>query len=167
MRLENPFHEGEIFVQQWFGEVEMAQQNGQIIADTLPKGALKLIEQQSMMILGSVDAQQNIWASVVFGSPGFIKPIDEETIEIDLNQTAVNPDDPFWANIQTDKRIGILVIELSSRRRLRINGTITQLTRDRLRLDVLESYPNCPKYIQRRHIFRNPDSTTAKPAFQS
>lgn len=167
MRLENPFHEGELLVQQRVGEVEMAQQNGQIISDTIPKGALKFIEQQSMAILGSVDERQNIWASMLFGSPGFIKPVDGKTIEVDLTQTILSSDDPLWTNIQTDKRIGMLAIELSSRRRLRINGTIGQLTSDRLRLDVLESYPNCPKYIQRRHIFRNPDSTVAKPDFQT
>jgi predicted pyridoxine 5'-phosphate oxidase superfamily flavin-nucleotide-binding protein len=167
MRLENPFHDGERFVQQRVGEVEMAQQNGQIISDTIPKGALKFIEQQSMVILGIVDARQNIWASVLFGSPGFVKPVDEKAIEVDLTQTVLNSGDPFWANIQANKRVGILAIELSSRRRLRINGTIAQLTRDRLRLDVLESYPNCPKYIQRRHPFPNPDSTRAKPDFQS
>jgi uncharacterized protein len=167
MRLENPFHEGELLVQQRVGELEMAQQNGRVINDTIPKGALKFIEQQSMVILGSVDARQNIWTSVLLGSAGFIKPIDEKVIEIDLTQTILNPDDPFWTNIETDRRLGILAIELSSRRRLRINGTIAQLTRDRLRLDVLESYPNCPKYIQRRHIFRNPDSIDTKPEFQS
>jgi uncharacterized protein len=166
MRLENPYHEGELLVQRRVGEAEMAQRNGQVIADTIVGGALKFIEQQPMVILGSVDAQQNVWASVLFGSPGFIKPIDSQAIEFDLTQAMLNPDDPFWANIQTEKRIGMLVIELSSRRRLRINGTIAQLTSDRLRLDVLESYPNCPKYIQRRHAVRNATSTVAKQCTQ-
>jgi uncharacterized protein len=166
MRLENPFHEGELLVQQRVGEAEMAQRNGHAIADTIVKGALKFIEQQSMAILGSVDAQQNIWASMLFGSSGFIKPVDDKAIEVDLTQAVLNPDDPLWTNIETDRRIGMLAIELSSRRRLRINGTIVRLASDRLRLDVLESYPNCPKYIQRRHIFRNPDSTVAKQCAQ-
>jgi uncharacterized protein len=155
MRLENPFHEGELLVQQRVGEADMAQRNGQIISDTIVKGALKFIEQQSMTILGSVDARQNIWASMLFGSPGFIEPVDDKTIEVDLTQAILNSDDPLWTNIQIEKRIGMLAIELASRRRLRINGRIDRLSVDRLRLDVLESYPNCPKYIQRRQLVLN------------
>jgi uncharacterized protein len=166
MRLESPFHEGELQVQQQVGETIAAQQNGQIIADTIVKGALKLIEQQHMVVLGSVDAQQNIWASVLFGSPGFIKPVDPQAIEIDLTQAILNPHEPFWANIQTEHQIGMLVIELASRRRLRINGTIAQLTRDRLRLNVLESYPNCPKYIQRRQLVLKLSTAATKPCAQ-
>lgn len=155
MGFENPFHEGELLVQQQAGEVGEAQQNGRIIADTLLKGAFKFIEQQPMVILGSVDAQHNIWASVLFGHPGFIKPVDPQTIEFDLTQAILQPDDPFWVNIHHDTCIGMLVIEFASRRRLRINGTITQKTSEQLSLHVLESYPNCPKYIQRRQLNLN------------
>jgi len=155
MRLENPFHEGELLVQQKVGEELLAQQNGQIIANTIPKGALKFIEQQPMVIIGSVDPQQNIWASALFGEPGFAKPIDPQTIELDLTSVISHPHDPFWANILQCDRIGMLVIELASRRRLRINGTISQTASKQLRLNVLEAYPNCPKYIQRRHLSPN------------
>jgi len=44
-----------------------AQQNGRIIADKILKGALKFIEQQPFVVLGSVDRQQNIWASILCG----------------------------------------------------------------------------------------------------
>ncbi|MBW4443370.1 MAG: pyridoxamine 5'-phosphate oxidase family protein [Plectolyngbya sp. WJT66-NPBG17] len=160
MQLESPFHEGELLVQQRVGEAISAQQNGQIIANTLPRGALKFIEQQRMVVLGSVDAQQNIWASLLFGLPGFIKPIDSQAIEFDLTHASLNPCDSFWANIQTEPQVGMLMIELASRRRLRVNGSIAQLTSDRFRLDVVESYPNCPKYIQRRQMVPNLDLTT-------
>jgi predicted pyridoxine 5'-phosphate oxidase superfamily flavin-nucleotide-binding protein len=46
----------------------------------------------------------------------------------------------------------MLAIELASRRRLRINGTIAHESDALLQLQVKESYPNCPKYIQRRQI---------------
>lgn len=57
MRLENPYHEGELLVQQQVGEAIEAEQNGRVIVDSILKGALKFIEQQPMVILGSVDAQ--------------------------------------------------------------------------------------------------------------
>jgi uncharacterized protein len=155
MQLKSPFHEGELSVQQRVGETIPAQRNGQIIADTILNGAIEFIEQQKMVVLGSVDSQQHVWASLLFGLPGFIKYIDARAIEFDLTQATLNPLDPFWTNIQTEHQIGMLAIELASRRRLRINGTIERLTSDRLRLNVLESYPNCPKYIQRRQLALN------------
>ncbi len=160
MQLKSPFHEGELLVQQRVGETIPAQRNGQIIADTILKGAIEFIEQQKMVVLGSVDSQQHVWASLLFGSPGFIKYIDARAIEFDLTQATLNPLDPFWTNIQTEDRVGMLAIEFASRRRLRINGTIERITSDRLRLNVLESYPNCPKYIQRRQLLLN--STNVK-----
>jgi predicted pyridoxine 5'-phosphate oxidase superfamily flavin-nucleotide-binding protein len=48
--------------------------------------------------------------------------------------------------------VGMLLIDLATRRRLRINGRITRSTPGQLRLDVDAAYPNCPKYIQRRHL---------------
>ena len=101
MQLKNPFHEGELSVQQRVGETIPAQRNGQIVADTILKGAIEFIEQQKMVVLGSVDSQQHVWASLLFGSPGFIKYIDARAIEFDLTQATLNPLDPFWTNIQT------------------------------------------------------------------
>jgi uncharacterized protein len=162
MRLKDSFHEGELFAQQQVGEEMMARQNAQIITETIAKGALKFIAQQRLVVLSSVDAQQHVWASVLLGSPGFIDSIDPQTIEFDLTKVILNPEDPLWANIQIESQIGILAIELASRRRLRINGKVACITSDRLELNVLESYPNCPKYIQRRHLIDNPNSAVAK-----
>jgi uncharacterized protein len=148
--------------------VEIAQRNGRIIADKIIPGALKFIEQQPMVVLGSVgdreathnEYRQNVWASVLFGSPGFMTAVDQSTVEFDLNQAICNSLDPFWTNIEHNPQIGMLVIELATRRRLRINGEVTRLSETRLRLNVSESYPNCPKYIQRHHITRNHKSTS-------
>lgn len=44
----------------------------------------------------------------------------------------------------------MLLIELDTRRRLRVNGRVERRG-EHLRLHVEQAYPNCPKYIQRRH----------------
>ena len=159
MRIQDPFHEGELLVQQEAGERAKGEQNGRIIADSIIKGAFKFIEQQSMVILGSVD-DRNIWASILLGHPGFIRAVDPQTVEFDLKQAFINYSDRLWTNIDRENRIGMLVIELASRRRLRINGAITKTPSNKLQLQVLESYPNCPKYIQRRQLSLN---ASAKP----
>ncbi|MEL6538794.1 MAG: pyridoxamine 5'-phosphate oxidase family protein, partial [Bacteroidota bacterium] len=45
--------------------------------------------------------------------------------------------------------IGLLFLELSTRRRFRASGTVIR-QQDRLHIRLAEAYPNCPKYIQRR-----------------
>ena len=152
MRIENPYHEGELSMQQRVGEVDQGRRNGRVIAESILRGALKYIEQQPVAVFGSVDDEENIWASVLVGNPGFMRAPDERTVELDVAQTARNRQDPFWTNIEDNFQVGLLVIDLATRRRLRINGRISRVAQERLRLEVAESYPNCPKYIQRRHI---------------
>ena len=152
MPIPNPYHEGELRVQELAGELQDAQHTGRAIADAIIRGALKFIAQQPMAVLGSVDHDQNVWASILFGRPGFMTAPDEKTVEFDLSQAGINQHDPFWTNIEQNPRVGMLLIELATRRRLRINGEVSRPSADRLRLAlaVAESYPNCPKYIQRR-----------------
>jgi hypothetical protein len=104
-----------------------------------------------MAVFGSLDREKNVWASVFVGTPGFMQAEDDRTVTFDLSRMMPNLDDPFWENIQRNSHVGMLAIELASRRRLRINGTITHVSDTALQLHVEESYPNCPKYIQKRH----------------
>jgi hypothetical protein len=62
-----------------------------------------------------------------------------------------SPDDPVLHRLSIGRDLGILGIELASRRRLRINGAVERISADEIGVLVRESVPNCPKYIQRRH----------------
>ncbi len=152
MRIDEPFHEGELLVQQRANEAEIAQRNGGVIAETILKGALQFIGQQPLAVLGSLDADGKVWASVLVGEPGFLSASDERAVELDVTQRRSAEDDPFWTNIETNGAVGMLVIDLATRRRLRINGQIRRLDDTRLVFGVGQAYPNCPKYIQRRHL---------------
>lgn len=44
----------------------------------------------------------------------------------------------------------MVVVEFAARRRVRINGTLTQVTGGGLVLEVEQAYGNCPQYIQQR-----------------
>ena len=152
MRTEIPYHEGELLVQQRVGVIGEGRRNGRAISDSILGGALEFINQQPMAVLGSLDKELNVWASVLVGQPGFMTAVDERTVEFDLTRMVKNAEDPFWANVEDRSKVGMLVIELATRRRLRINGRLMRRASDKLRLDVEASYPNCPKYIQRRLI---------------
>ena len=151
MKIENPYHEGELEVQARVGVLDEGAMNSRVIQDSIIKGALKFINQLPMAVFGSIDRDENVWASVFIGAPGFMQAENERTVNFDLTGIRRNTDDPFWANIQRNQKVGMLAIELATRRRLRINGTISRISDDYLRLHVEESYPNCPKYIQRRY----------------
>jgi predicted pyridoxine 5'-phosphate oxidase superfamily flavin-nucleotide-binding protein len=152
MKIENPYHEGELQVQARVGVLDEGAMNSRVIQDSIIKGALRFINQLPMAVFGSLDQEENVWASVFVGTPGFMQAEDERLVNFDLTTMVHNPHDPFWKNIQENPQVGMLAIELASRRRLRINGTITRESDELLQLQVKESYPNCPKYIQRRQV---------------
>lgn len=149
------FHEGERAIQRRAGEESIAARNGAVIGPEIPKGAIPFLSRQAMAVVGSVDADGTPRASALFGRPGFMVAPDARTVVFDLAQVARDGDDPMWSNLDRDPRLGLLAIELASRRRLRVNGTVSRDgTRDggSLVLAADEAYPNCPKYIQRRNL---------------
>ncbi len=150
MAINNLYHEGELAVQQRVDEIEMARINSGAIDETILAGALRFIEQQPMVVIGSMDTQGRVWASTLFGNPGFIRALDNHTLELDLSQPRSAEDEPLWTNLAKNPNVGLLIIELGSRRRIRINGRARKISAERILIDVERAYPNCPKYIQRR-----------------
>jgi hypothetical protein len=145
------FHAGELAVQLRAGESQMARMNAGALSDRIPGGAIPFLAQQPMAVAASTAADGAVWASVLVGEPGFISAADAHTVKIDISMPPAAMDDPLWANLQHDNTVGLLVIELGSRRRLRINGKTSLEDGRQLKVDVGVAYPNCPKYIQRRH----------------
>jgi uncharacterized protein len=164
MSAENPFHEGELKAQRLAGETAEAESNSAMISGTIMAGAINFIRAQEMAIISSVDAEGRRWASFVFGEKGFLQPVDRMTLRVEINPAEADREDPLWNNIQNPQRIGLLVIDLATRRRLRVNGPVHR-DGDSLEIQVMESYPNCPKYITRREISirpRGPKQVVAK-----
>lgn len=152
MSINQPFHEGETFVQERLGVAEEARRIGRVVGSSIAEGARGFLSQQTMAVVGSVDSRGEVWASMLLGEPGFLKVIDEKDLEIDLDRVFRDLGDPLWGNFQSDSRVGTLVIDLATRRRLRVNGRLWAKGSARLRLEVEEFYPNCPQYIQRRRL---------------
>lgn len=153
----SPFHRGELEVQQLAGEQAIASRTGNLVEKSVPLRALDFIRQQCIVWVGIEDYEGLLWAFPLFGSPGFINPNEGELIEIELNENFPIPD-KWLNNLQKGKAIGCLVIELSTRRRLRINGIIKEINARQLRIDVQQAYPNCSKYIRKRDMLEMPGS---------
>lgn len=149
---DSPYHAGELAVQVRASETGQALRNGRAISNHISGGAVSFIQQQAMVTIGSMDCQGQVWASVIFGQPGFIRATDERTLDLDLVQAGVSADDPLWSNLNTNTSVGLLLIDLGSRRRFRVNGKIHEIDTQHYVINVEQAYPNCPKYIQRRHL---------------
>lgn len=153
MSTDSPFHPGEREVQELTGERSIADKVGRLVASEIPQRAIEFIAQQRMLVIGSVDPSGTPWASLIFGAEGFVAGSEDgREIVIDLAQTNITPADIVWDNLDSDSRIGMLVIEMHSRRRLRINGRIIERSDSRISIQTHEAYPNCPKYIQKREL---------------
>jgi predicted pyridoxine 5'-phosphate oxidase superfamily flavin-nucleotide-binding protein len=159
MQARSPFHPGELMVQERAGESGVAGRNGAMIADTIMAGALPFLREREMFVVGGSSPQGEVWASVLFGPPGFVESRDGKTLSIHLDPDARDGDDPFWESIAPESAIGGLAIDLATRRRLRVNGRVAASEPGLLTVAVAEAYPNCPKYIQRRILRRRPDSS--------
>jgi len=155
MRWDNVFHEGELKVQERAGEQLGAEANSAMISDKIMSSAFNFIRQQQMVVVSSRDRNGQRWVSLLFGPTGFLQPVDKQTLQIRLPLQERDSRNPLWTNLPSDRRVGILIIELATRRRIRINGEVT-LNDQELTIAVSESFPNCPKYITRRPIAFDP-----------
>jgi uncharacterized protein len=149
--LAGPFHEGELCAQRLAGEAAEGEANGAMIDDKLMAGALRFIRAQKMAIVSSRDAQGRRWASLLAGAAGFMEPEDRKTLTISIDPAENDPSDVLWENLRGDEHLGVLIIALENRQRLRVNGR-ARLAEGRLTVQVEESFANCPKYITRRAI---------------
>lgn len=146
------FHRGERLIQERAGETAQADRNISVLTDAVISGARPFIGKQSMAVLASVDADGGVWASVLFGQPGFAHTETGKSVVLAVPAGERGGSDPFWANIDANPSIGMLFIELGSRRRYRVNGKLAAADGAGIEVGVIEAYPNCPKYIQRRNL---------------
>ncbi|WP_296000836.1 pyridoxamine 5'-phosphate oxidase family protein [Rugamonas sp.] len=152
------FHAGERTVQRRAGEQAIADRNIAVLSDTVIGGGRPFIAKQFMVALASVDASGAPWASLLFGAPGFLHTDDGRSIHVDVSRQVRDDSDPLWTNLAAHADAGLLFIELGSRRRYRVNGSVAHFDDSGVELAIREAYPNCPKYIQRRQMRQLGDS---------
>lgn len=157
----DPFHDGEHEVQRITGEQDMAAMNGRLITPTIPVGAKFFLSQQVYCAIGSLSSAGEIWASVLTGPQEFASMNDDGSIlRIKrADEHKVREHSPPFHVLEEGDHLGVLFIELTTRRRLRVNGYLIKCSDDELQIAVVEAYPNCPKYIQKRDVVTNTDTS--------
>ncbi len=85
----------------------------------------------------------SIWATTLSGVPGFMKATDDNHLRVSLKQIYADP-----VNFAEGDRIGSVGVMQHNRRRNRLNCIVESVQPDSCSLKVLQSFGNCPKYIQ-------------------
>jgi uncharacterized protein len=151
--IESPFHPGESTAQSLAG----ASPRGAAIRDWMPDQHRAFFAALPFVLVATTHATGWPVATVLTGAPGFIASSDPRTLRI-----AARPDcdDPAAQWLKPGASIGLLGIDLATRRRNRANGVIAIATERALVVAVRESFGNCPQYI---HI-RDLETVPAAPA---
>ncbi|MBS6039394.1 pyridoxamine 5'-phosphate oxidase family protein [Pseudomonas sp.] len=148
----SPWHAGEKTLQEKVGVAERMEAFGQkVIRDYMPDQHRTFYHQLPFMVAASVDAQGRPWATLLEGPEGFVSSPDPRQLTIDARLAA---DDPATPGLVAGQAIGLLGIELHTRRRNRLNGQIRKAVAGQLQVTVEQSFGNCPQYIQLRDYTR-------------
>lgn len=159
--MDTPFHAGEVAVQQRLGVAERMHEIGsRVVRDHMPEQHQRFYEQLPLMLAGSVDPAGRPWATVLVGRPGFVRATDDR--HLDFAATPISGD-PAAAGMTAGAPLGLLGIELHTRRRNRVNGQLQAAGPDGLRLRVLQTVGNCPQYIQGREFDWVRDAADTRP----
>lgn len=160
----SPFHKGEIAMQTSVGVAEkMEQFGGRVIRTFMPDQHRAFYAQLPFAVLGTVDEAGDCWGTLIAGQPGFIQSLDEVTLDVNIGP---KPQDPAWAGMKDGAAVGILGIELHTRRRNRVNGSVRMSPTGGFSVTVEHAFGNCPQYIQLRdaEFVREPGAEDELPA---
>lgn len=160
------FHSGERLVQERTGERATALINGRNISPHIPAAARAFVGQQRWCVIGAADGAGAVWAGLLIGEPGFMQVSD------DLASLHLTLDDPHerlpgsapLGALQAGQSVGLLLIELQTRRRLRVNGQVASASTEGLDVAVGQAFPACPRYIQKRQPELDGPGAEASPA---
>ncbi|WP_428312807.1 pyridoxamine 5'-phosphate oxidase family protein [Hydrocarboniphaga sp.] len=142
------WHAGEKAIQQQVGVAERMESVGQrVVRDFMLDQHREFFAQLPFIVLGSVDPQGQAWATLLEGRPGFIASPTPTSLELRVHR---DPHDPASDGMRAGEAVGMLGIELHTRRRNRVNGVLRRVSDDGLGFEVDQSFGNCPQYIQLR-----------------
>ncbi len=161
--VESPFHPGEQQVQERLGVRDKIEAFARrVVRDHLPDQHREFYGELPFVLLGTVDGDGRPWASLMAGGPGFISSPDPGRLHI-----AAAPlfGDPIQGALTPGADVGLLGIQLESRRRNRLTGRVAALQSGGFAIEVRQTFGNCPQYIQSRGVklLPRPSASATKP----
>ncbi len=155
------WHEGEIALQDSVGlAAHMREIGARVIRDHMIAQHRDFYAMLPFVVLGTVDSEGDAWASLRAGAPGFLDARDPQHLHVALAPDAQDPAEPGLAD---GAAIGLLGIDLATKRRNRLNGVLRRKP-DGFTVAVRQSFGNCPKYIRNRTLDVSEPSASPAPA---
>jgi len=161
---DSHFHAGEQEIQARLGVREsMERFSKQVIENFMPEQHRDFYQQLPFIMLGHADKKGWPWATLLcnnsaFNEAAFITSQNNKKLTINSKPIIgeplaemLNHDKPHQTK---NTRIGLLGIELSTRRRNRLAGHITQVNDTSIKIEVDQAFGNCPQYIQMRELIK-------------
>jgi hypothetical protein len=146
------FHAGELDVQRRAGvESAAARLAGMLAPAHLDGGVAGFLAQREFAVLTGRDRDGALWTSPLLGPAGFLAG-NGTTLDVHTTPAVTDP----LADLPTDQPVGLLAVEFAIRRRIRVNGTLTDVEPHGLRIEADQAYGNCPSYIQQRLVEQVP-----------
>lgn len=156
----SPWHSGERALQAKVGVAERMETLGKrVIRDYMPDQHREFYEHLPYLIIGAVDSEGWPWATLLDAHSGFIRSPDARRLDIARRPDA---EDPAGAGFAPGAAVGMLGIDLHTRRRNRLNGHISNVWENGFSVSVEHSYGNCPQYIQLRALKQVPLKAVAE-----
>ncbi len=144
----SPFHPGERQVQERLGVRDIEAWARKVVRSHLPDEHRAFHTALPYLIVAARDGTGRPWATLLTGPEAFVTSPDPKSLVID--GTPVTGDALEEAFVP-GADIGILGIELSTRRRNRMNGRILDSpAAGGIVCGVVQSFGNCPQYIRER-----------------
>ncbi|MDR5857114.1 pyridoxamine 5'-phosphate oxidase family protein [Caballeronia sp. LZ062] len=161
----SPWHRGEIAMQTAAGVAERMRDVGsRVVRSFMPEQHRQFFAQLPFIVAGTVDANGDAWATFLTGRPGFVRSPDATTLSVERTR---DPLDPADAGLADGAPVGLLGIELHTRRRNRANGVIHRDNAahgQAFEVAVEQSFGNCPQYIQLRDFAFVRDASAPSPS---
>ncbi|TKB25583.1 ferredoxin [Desulfopila sp. IMCC35006] len=146
--LWSPLHDGEIEVQKRVGvREEVSRWAPMAIRPYMPEQHRLFFRQLPFMAAAARDATGAPWATLLVGTPGFVHSPDPHHLRV---RAMPLPGDALESSFIAGAEIGLLGIELETRRRNRVNGKLSHADARGFTVAVDQSFGNCPQYISKR-----------------
>jgi hypothetical protein len=160
--MSTPYHEGNRRLQDRFDTRRLADRiEDRLRRDRFDDHDRAFIESRDMFFLATADEHGMPQCSYKGGDPGFVRVVDERTLAFpsyDGNGTFLS-----LGNLLVNPQVGILFVDFSSPRRLRVNGRASVEYRDPLldeypgaqllvHVRATDVLPNCSRYVHRLEL---------------
>ncbi|NIA55187.1 pyridoxamine 5'-phosphate oxidase [Massilia sp. TW-1] len=144
-RIPMPFHEGELRAQALAGVEPFSAP----IRNRMPDQHRTFFPLLPFVCVAVADADGWPLATLVQGPPGFAASPDPARLDVAALPTVC---DPVRARLLAGSPIGMLGIDVGTRRRNRLNGVVALVGENGFAVDVVQSFGNCPRYIHVRSL---------------